>query len=114
MVLSVCMGALGPLLTIISIGRLFKCNVSQIRYGLVRIVHTPGGVALLFGHLGTMAITALICYVAYFLLRDESLVPCIVNLGKPSFGEWLLLAWYLFSVHSFFKNLGSFGGVVAD
>lgn len=114
MVLSVCMGALGPLLTIISIGRLFKCNVSQIRYGLVRIMHTPGGMALIFGHIGTMAITALICYFAYFLLRDENLVPCIVNLGKPSFFEWLLLAWYLFSVQSFFKNIGTFGDVVAD
>lgn len=107
MALSVWMAAFGPLLTIVSLGRLFKFNANEMRYGLIRIVHTPGGMALLFGHLGSMAITALICYLVYYFTPES--VACIVHWSVPSLFEWLLLAWYCYSVYSFFKNLGTLG-----
>ena len=105
MALSVWMASFGPLLTIVSLGKLFKYNTDQIRYGLIRIVHTPAGMAFLFGHLGSMGITALICYFGYYLTHEST--ACVAHWGTPSLFEWLLLAWYVYSVYSFFKNVGT-------
>ena len=109
--LSVWMATFGPLLTIVSLGKLFHFNTNEIRYGLIRIVHTSGGLPLLFGHLGSMAITALICYFVYYLSNDA--VACILHWGKPSLFEWILLAWYCYSVYSFFRNLSTLGDVMS-
>ena len=108
MFLSISMGTFGPLLTVVSIGKLFKLNVNELRNGLIHMLHTPGGRMLLFGHIGTMAVTALICYFAYFL-TGANLPACIVHWGEPFFFEWILLVWYGYSVYSFFKNMGGVG-----
>lgn len=105
MALSVWMATFGPLLTIVSLGKLFRCNTDQLRYCLIRIVRTPGGMAFLFGHLGSMGITALICYFGYYLTPEST--ACVAHWGAPSLFEWPLLAWYGYSVYSFFKNVGT-------
>ncbi len=111
MALSVWMATFGPLLTIVSLGKLFKCNTNQIRYGLIRILHTPGGMTLLFGHLGSMGLTALICYFLYYFTPKSTV--CLLHWGTPASFEWLLLAWYGYSVFSFFKNVGTLGDIAS-
>jgi len=101
MVLVVCMAALGPLLTIVSIARLFHCDAGNIRVGLVNAVKTPAGRTLLFGHWATMGISAVVCYIGYFF--SGSIAPCLLHWSKPMFFEWLVLAWFIYSAYTFIK-----------
>ena len=101
MVLSVFMAALGPLLTIVSVASLFGMNPRNCYY-ISRMLQQPAGRALIMGHWGTMSLTALICYIAYFFTGETA--ACISDWNRPATIEWLLFAWYGFSVYSFFKN----------
>ncbi len=110
MALSVCMAATGPLLTIVSICKLFKVDTRQIQRTIVILLRNPSGRAILFGHWGTMGLTALICFVGYFFTGSNA--ACLVHWDAPGVFEWVLLIWYGYSVYSFFKNVESFMSIL--
>lgn len=106
MALSVCMAAAGPLLTVVSIGRLFRVDISQMRRTIIQLLRNHAGRTLLFGHLGTMGLTALVCFIGYFFTGSNA--ACLVHWNVPGMFEWILVIWYGYSVYSFFKNGESF------
>lgn len=98
---SIAMAALGPSLTIVSIGRLFGCDGTQILVFFRRMLMQPAGRALIMGHWGTMALTALICYFAYYL--TGSIPAAVANPSGVRLIEWVLAVWYVYQVYSFVK-----------
>lgn len=102
MALSVCMAAFGPFLTIVGLGKLFRYHGRQIQNFIGVALRNPAGRAFLLGHLGSMAVTALVCYIAYYFTGENQ--ACAFHWGIPSMFEWGLFAWYLYSVYVFFKN----------
>jgi len=77
MVLSVCMAALGPLLTVVSVARLFGSSGDGMKNFLRQLFWQPAGRALVFGHWGVMGLTALVCYFAYYF--TSNCTACLVH-----------------------------------
>lgn len=111
MLFSVMMAAAGPVLTVVSIANLLGCDSRNIAMWFRRTLMQPAGRALIMGHWGSMSLTALVCYIAYYFTGNIN--AAIANPSSAHFIEWILGAWYFYQVYSFKKNGAIFKHVMS-